>query len=758
MVLHRGTGAGGVTTDQAAIDLGERIAAAGRELFALHDRGDESVQTPNKGLVITSHVERGGSDVEEPDLAKFRAAVLGVVEPTGFDQEGQGAPPVLRRGVERSPLGISLVAPGGEITIVNPALCEMLGRTESAFREMTLTDVSHPDDLAADRAATASLLAGEIHSYQTERRYLRPDGQVVWALASVLLVRDANGDPDYFFVLVQDISDRHRAEEEARGRAMRWSALADLGHSALSGTTVPSLMDQAVEVVAEMLGLECVLLFTPQPSGALEAVASVGCDRPPAASEHAQFALDLGQPLVVPDLQLERRFGLSPHVMASGFVSSLSVVVMVQGRPHGVLIAYSTERRQFSAEEVNFAQTVSEVVATAIERLRYDEGQHRGHQQERLAAVGQLAAGVAHDFNNIVSAISLYAELIEGRQGLDSAGQGYLSAIRQQVDRGAQLVWQVLDFAHRVPLDRVEVDLVSFVNGLLPLLRRTLPTEVSVVVRADGGPCVARADPTRLQQILMNLVSNARDAIDGTGELAITISCGESSSANAFAGPWVRMEVADTGRGIPPEIVEQVFDPFFTTKPPGQGTGLGLSQVHGLVAQHEGHVEIDSSATGTTVSVTLRAASPVAPSKRLRDTEVPRGSGERLLVVDDDAAVRHPLGQILESLGYVVTLVADGEEAVAVLEGKAAELSAVVSDVLMPGMGGEGLARVIADRWPALPLILVSGSPLVPSQAVAKPAQTPAGESFEGGLIRLAKPFSSAELAETVRLALRRSA
>jgi two-component system cell cycle sensor histidine kinase/response regulator CckA len=285
-----------------------------------------------------------------------------------------------------------------------------------------------------------------------------------------------------------------------------------------------------------------------------------------------------------------------------------------------------------------------------------------------------------------------------------------------------------------------------------------LPTEVSIVMRSDAPGCVACADPTRVQQILMNLVSNAKDACSSGGQITITLSCAppltgaETSPEGPVEWPWVRIEVADTGCGIPPENLGRVFDPFFTTKAPGQGTGLGLSQVFGLVTQHEGRTSIESSeAGGTAVTITLPAGASSAKVDPVGRPHVPRGSGERLLVVDDDPAVRGALGETLGSLGYRVTLAADGEEAVAFLEGNSSDMSLVLSDVLMPGMGGESLARVMAERWPSLPIILVSGSPLVGS--ISRFAL--AADRTERGPVRLAKPFSSNELAETLRAVLR---
>ena len=235
-------------------------------------------------------------------------------------------------------------------------------------------------------------------------------------------------------------------------------------------------------------------------------------------------------------------------------------------------------------------------------------------RQERLAAMGHLAMGVAHDLDNILSAIGIHAELIGAQEHLDDDSRQHVGTICQQVDRAISLVWQILDFVHGRSMEQVEVDLSEFLVDLLPVLRRTSPDRILVTVRRHGQPCLVRGDPAQLQQIFMNLASNARDAISGRGELTITIS--RQRRAVALDGSetrarrvWVRVDVTDTGCGITPEVLARAIEPFFTTKAPGKGTGLGLAQVHSLVSQHDGHLEIDSTpGRGTTVTIWLPPA------------------------------------------------------------------------------------------------------------------------------------------------------
>ena len=672
-----------------------------------------------------------------------------------------GADLRFRTAFGSSPVGMALLDVQSRFLMVNPALCRLLGRSEADLRKMTMSEVCHPEAVDTDVAAMARVFSGETASLQTETRWLRFDGDVVGVLINVSPVPDPQASPGYFLCQVQDITRTRRGEQRTR-------YLAELRRKALAGMTVDTLMEEAVGAVATSLNLDCAMLHTPSTSDDLCLTTAVGCpgelfssaETGEGGRSQARYTLESGDAVVVADLGNETRFVPPPQLLEHGLVSGVSVVVTVGGRGYGVLAAYSARAQRFSAGDVDFVQAVADLLGRAIERRDHDEAQQRLHQQERLAAVGQLAAGVAHDFNNIVSAVSLYTELLEWRQHFDDTGREHLGAIRQQVERATTLVWQILDFAHRSPLQSVNVELSSFLAGLGPILRRTMPDNVDITVVDQGGPYVVQGDPTRLQQIFLNLATNAKDAFVGPGQLTITLSLAETPpDFDPLDGPddrrWVRVDVADTGRGMLPGVLARAFEPFFTTKPLAGGTGLGLSQVHGLVSQHGGHVSIDSSdGRGTTVSIWLPRADALVTTPETSSAQIPRAQGERLAVVDDNPAVRTALGQVLESLGYVVELAGDGREALTILEREPSALNGVVSDVVMPGMGGEEVARIVTERWPDLPVVLVSGYPVPTTHG--HPGASTAGtvDRHAGRVIRLAKPFTLNQLAETLRAAL----
>ncbi|MGQ0520562.1 MAG: ATP-binding protein [Actinomycetota bacterium] len=422
-----------------------------------------------------------------------------------------------------------------------------------------------------------------------------------------------------------------RARRLAETGARQQEAVAELGNLALSRVDLDVLMASAVRAVTRCLRTEYASVLELRPGGEELLVRAgqgwrdevVGATTVPTGSgSHAGYALEVGEPVVFDDAGLETRFSLPPLLAEHAVVSGAAVIISLEGEPFGVLSTHAVSRRAFSAEEVHFLQSVANVVAMAIVRERKDSLQEHVGRQDRLAAIGQFAAGMAHDFNNLVTVIRLHAELLGRRPGLDADTLREVAQIREQAEQAAAMVWQVLEFAHRDPITRAVVDLDPFCRELLPVLRRLCPPAVDVRLGTDGGDHRVLGDTGRLQQVLLNLATNARDAMPDGGRLDLTLSRVEVEPGPATPlpgmtlGPWVRVGVSDTGSGIPPEAVSRVFEPFFSTKEPGRGTGLGLAQVYGLVLQHEGRVDLQTVVgRGTTVTVWLPAA-PDPPPRR----------------------------------------------------------------------------------------------------------------------------------------------
>jgi len=374
-------------------------------------------------------------------------------------------------------------------------------------------------------------------------------------------------------------------------------------------------------------------------------------------------------------------------------------------------------------------------------------------KQDRLAAVGQLASGIAHDFNNIMGAIILYAEMLLRSPGLQQKDQERLITVLQQAQRAAVLTRQILDFSRRAVMEPHRMDLVPFFDELQKLLARTLPETIRIELIHPPEEFVVSADPTRMQQVFMNLALNARDAMAEGGELRFEvdrIKLGPLDPPlfhNMLPGDWIRVRVTDTGVGISAEILPRIFEPFFTTKAPGEGSGLGLAQVYGIVKQHSGYVDVVSQVgVGTTFIIYLPSRS-LPPDKVGSPERVSQAEGQRetLLVVEDEDATREAVCDFLQALNYRVLEAADGREALEVFERERDKIDLVLSDLVMPGMGGVTLYRKLRERYPGVRMVVMTGYPLGGGTR----------ELLEQGkVIWIQKPMDSDTLAHAIRQAL----
>ncbi len=379
-----------------------------------------------------------------------------------------------------------------------------------------------------------------------------------------------------------------------------------------------------------------------------------------------------------------------------------------------------------------------------LERARMAE---QLQQAQKMEAIGQLTGGVAHDFNNLLTVISGNLELAR-LMNLDAEERDqHLGEALEAVRRGNTLTQHLLAFSRRQALRPQTLDVNSLISGMQPLLQRTLGETIDVRVRNDKGLWTCKVDPGQLENALLNLAVNARDAMPRGGELIIECSnftTTDSGDATFPAGDYVKIVVTDRGEGMTSEVAAQAFEPFFTTKEVGKGSGLGLSMVHGFVHQSGGFVQLSSQPNdGTSVSILLPAAQADEPTGDREESSgrAQQGSGQRILVVEDNDQVRDLTARMLETLGYTVEAVARGDLA---LDRIASEppVELLFTDIVLPGgMNGFELAEQVRSSLPELPVVFVSGYP------------AEAGDSGEQCEV-LQKPFTTGELAAAVRGAL----
>ncbi len=421
-----------------------------------------------------------------------------------------------------------------------------------------------------------------------------------------------------------------------------------------------------------------------------------------------------------------------------------------------VLRRHVEEIRRLKDESAQNLQR--EVAEREAAQRALQESQDLTLRQERLAAVGQLAAGLAHEFNNILTIIQGHASLLLDNPGMDEDSTQSITHITNGVERTAALVKQMLAFSRKQVMQQKVVHIKEAMNQITVMLGRLLGAHV--VLNFDIAPQLPpiMADPEMLQQIIVNLVVNARDAMSSGGQLTIRASAATFAAEDLAgkpdrrAGRFVQLSITDTGSGMDSRIIDRLFEPFFTTKEIGKGTGLGLATAYGMVNQNSGWIEVESEiGVGTTFNIYFPATAN-APEPTPPNTGSPRThkGGETILVVEDEAILRELVIEILKVHGYHVLDAATGRDALQAWEKHGKNVDLLLTDVSLPdGVSGRELAAKLQEENPRLPVIFSSG---FSQESLERKEQTGPGQTF------LSKPYHPAELAEAVRAALNSAA
>ncbi len=378
------------------------------------------------------------------------------------------------------------------------------------------------------------------------------------------------------------------------------------------------------------------------------------------------------------------------------------------------------------------------------------EAEEKLMRAQKMEAIGHFAGGVAHDFNNIITVISGVSELIRDELPDHSAVRDYIQEIQRATQQAALLTRQLLALGRKQIMENKVFDLNELIANIEKMLVRVIGEDVELKTHTFGKQNLVKADPGQIEQVILNLVVNARDAMPGGGKLTIETStvtvdqsCADAHS-HAQAGLYERISVSDTGSGMTREVLAHIFEPFFTTKEVGKGTGLGLATSFGIIKQSNGFISVQSDrGVGSTFLVHL----PSAPDKiaalkfTCRENHTPRGS-ETILLVEDDASVRKLSARILEKLGYKVITAADGTDALRTLASHSSEIDMIFTDVIMPKTGGQALHDQVLTKWPHMKFLFCSGytDQAIGNHGVLDPAMP-----------YLQKPFSPQQLATKVR-------
>ena len=647
----------------------------------------------------------------DADGAHAYGSAQDVTERVEAERAVRQAEQLFRRAFDDAPVGISLIAPDGTWLRVNKAYKEMFGYSDAEFESTTFRDIAISEDDPTDDAFMAAALRGEVDQTTVEKRYRHRDGHEVKVRAHVSLIRDEHERPSYFIAQLENTGERDRGLAALE----RLAALVEASEDSILSTDVEGQVTSWNPAAGRLFGRTAEEAIGSQ----LEALLGGGV---------ISYALGIS-------LELERVTREEfPWVDPSGTRRELSLVASpiesAGGDPVGVVC-------------------VLHDISSRVESERARRNlENKLRQSDKLESVGRLAGGVAHDFNNLLSVILNYADfLIEGATDEDTRRD--LCQLRTAAERGAQLTQQLLLFTRRGVTHPLVFELDDHMLELEPLLLRTIGEDVTLSTELAAADVWVRLDPSELDQIVMNLTINARQAMPEGGTITISTEMIENVEGSSSeepelpGGQYLALTVSDTGVGMSSETADRALEPFFTTK--GSGTGLGLATVYGAATTAGGSVRIESvEGTGTAIRVLLPVSEAVVAEIEPEESDAPCPPGPSIpvLVVEDEKQVREAAARILAKQGYDVATAASPEAGLALARSQRPAL--VLTDVVMPGMSGTALVERLREFLPDLRVVYMSGynDDVVLRAGVAR-----------GDVAFVQKPFDSRMLADALSAA-----
>jgi len=603
-------------------------------------------------------------------------------------------------------------APKNQVIYVSPGYETIWGRScQSLYAEpQTWSEAIHPEDRARVRdAAAANQISG---NYDEEFRIARPDGSIRWVRDRAFPIKSSRGEVERIVGLARDITDQRDAENALRHSEERFRSFIE------NASDLITVIDRGGLIQFQSPSSQRVLGFDPAEFTGRKVSDFVHPDDLGAVLAAIERALSTPASPISVEARLRHRNGSWRLVQCIG---------------------------KHLPEEGDFGSIV--VNSRDITEARKLEEQLR--QAQKMEAIGQLAAGVAHDFNNLLTVISGHSELLLMSMPAQEAPRESLTQIRRASERAAGLTRQLLAFSRQQVLEPKVLDLNTVIADTEKILRRLIGEDVLLDTILGSGLSRVKVDPTQIDQVILNLAVNSRDAMPRGGKLTIETRNVElddnyvQNRPDARPGSYVLMAVTDTGTGMGKEVQARIFEPFFTTKGVGKGTGLGLAVVHGIVKQSGGHIAVYSEpGVGTVFKIYLPAIQEAAGRSAPKQAATDLHGTETILLAEDEEAVRAVTSAALQRFGYQVLKASGGAEALDLAQQAGGKIDLLVTDVVMPEMSGPELAIALQERFPGIKVLFLSG---YTDDAIVRHGILQAGVAF------LQKPFIPSSLARKVR-------
>ncbi len=629
---------------------------------------------------------------------------------------------------EQAAVGVGQVeTETGRFLRVNQKYCNIIGYAQEEIAEITLMEITHPDDLQPSLDNIQRLIGGEIRESTFEKRYIRKDGSIIWVNLTTSPMWDVDEKPNCHIAVVQDITDHKRVQEALRESEERYR----------------SILREIEEGYYEVDLAGNFLFFN-------DSILKLG-------GYSREELMGVNYRVFMDEETAKEVYNVYNQVYTTGMPVK-GFEWKIKGRDgEEIYVETSTALMKDSkGRAVGFRGIVRDVT----ERKKAEEEKRRLEAQllhgQKMEAVGRLAGGIAHDFNNLLTTIIGYSDLVMMAMGRNNPLYDDMEQIKRAGEQAADLTRQLLASSRRQVIQPVVLDLNRVLRDTEKMLGPLIGEDIRLLKALRSDLWKVRVDPGQIAQIIMNLAVNARDAMAQGGKLTIETTNVDLDDAYArnhgvelTPGPYVMLAISDTGEGMDEETRSQIFEPFFTTKEKGKGTGLGLSTVYGIVKQSNGFIWVYSEpGKGTTFKIYFPRAEG---TETLRKEESPRetvGGPETILVVEDDQSVRELATSALSAYGYTVLKAESGEAALEVLTGHEGEVHLLLTDMVLPGMNGRDLAERMTSRYPQTKVLYMSG--------YAHNAIVNHGV-FEKGIEFIQKPFSPDSLARKVRKVLAQS-